>query len=139
MLFQFSPAIQAGIAAGKYVQVYTSAGVPIGMARDAVTGRFVAHAIGAVVNNSPLSPLLSASQLITTGAQMYQTHQGFKAVQASLQALQTSVGILQATTAVIGVGVAAGVALSAVNLYQTLKLRKAVEKLELKVEMGLLT
>jgi hypothetical protein len=45
-------------------------------------------------------------------------------------------GVLQATTAVIGVGVAAGVALSAVNLYQTLKLKKAVERLEVKVDNG---
>jgi hypothetical protein len=43
---------------------------------------------------------------------------------------------LQATTAVIGVGVAAGVALSAVNLYQTLKLKKAVERLEFRVDNG---
>lgn len=135
-MFQFTPAVQAAIDAGKYVQVFTSAGVPIGMARDPVTGRFVAHAIGAVVNNSPLSPLVAASQFATSGAQMYQMHRGFTAVQAGLQTLQTSVGVLQATTAVIGVGVAAGVALSAVNLYQTLKLRKAVEKLEYKVDNG---
>jgi hypothetical protein len=37
---------------------------------------------------------------------------------------------------VIGVGVAAGVALSAVNLYQTLKLKKVVERLEVKVDNG---
>lgn len=48
--------------------------------------------------------------------QMYQMHRGFQAVQASL-------GVLQTTTAVIGVGTVAGVALSAVNLWQTLKLR----------------
>jgi hypothetical protein len=50
--------------------------------------------------------------------------------------VQASLGVLQATTAVIGVGVAAGVALSAVNLYQTLKLKKAVERLEVKVDNG---
>lgn len=136
MLFQFAPAVQAGIDAGKYVQVFTSAGVPLGMARDPVSGHFVAHAIGAVVNNSPLSPLVSASTFATSGAQMYQMHRGFTAVQAGLQSIQTSLGVLQATTAVIGVGVAAGVALSAVNLYQTLKLRKAVERLEIKVDNG---
>ena len=50
--------------------------------------------------------------------------------------VQASLGVLQATTAVIGVGTLAGVALSAVNLHQTLKLKKAVERLEVKVENG---
>jgi hypothetical protein len=171
MLFQFAPAVQAAIAAGKYVQVFTSAGVPISMARDAVTGQFVAHAIGAVVQNSPLSPLLAASQFVTAGAQMVQTHMGFQGVNrrvegvsqqvegvsqqvagvsqqvvgvsqqvtgidAGLRSLQASVGVLQATTAVIGVGVVAGVALSAVNLYQTMKLREDVKQLRLEVKNG---
>ena len=129
MNFVFPPAVQAAIDAGKYVQVFTSTGVPIGMARDAATGQFAAHAVGAVVNNSPLSPLVCAMQLVMGGLQMHQTHMGFQAVQASL-------GVLQATTAVIGVGTFAGVALSAVNLHQTLQLKKAVERLEAKVENG---
>ena len=136
MNFVFPAVIQAGIEAGKYAQVFTSAGVPIGMARDAATGQFVAHAVGAVVNNSPLSPLLSPVNLIMGGLQMYQNHKGFEAVQSSLKAVQASLGVLQATTAIIGVGTFAGVALSAVNLYQTLKLKKAVERLEVKVENG---
>lgn len=136
MLFQFAPAVQAAIDAGKYVQVFTSAGIPIGMARDPVTGRFVAHAIGAVVNNSPLSPLVAASQFATSGAQMYQMHRGFQAVQAGLQTIQTSLGVLQATTALIGVGTVAVAALAAVNLYQTLKLRKEVGQLRLEVKEG---
>ncbi len=129
MNFVFPAAVQAAIEAGKYVQVFTSAGVPIGMARDAATGQFAAHAVGAALNNSPLSPLVSPVQLVMGGLQMQQMHMGF-------QTLQASVGVLQATTAVIGVGVAAGVALSAVNLHQTLKLKKAVERLEVKVENG---
>jgi hypothetical protein len=153
MLFQFAPAIQAAIDAGKYVQVFTSAGVPIGMARDPVTGQFVAHAVGfllddsslykspvSALGNSPLSPLIGAAHLVTNAVQ---THRGFQesyrrldVIQAGLQSLQTSVGVLQATTAVIGVGVATGVALSAVNLYQTMKLKQAVERLEVKVNNG---
>lgn len=136
MLFQFAPAVQAAINAGKYVQVFTSAGVPIGMARDPVTGQFVAHAIGAVVNNSPLSPLVAASQFATSGAQMYQMHRGFQAVQAGLQTIQTSLGVLQATTALIGVGTVAVGALAAVNLYQTLRLRKEIGQLRLEVKEG---
>jgi len=129
MNFVFPAAVQAAIEAGKYAQVFTSAGVPIGMARDAATGEFVAHAVGAALNNNPLSPLVSPMQFVMGGLQMQQMHMGFQGIQASL-------GVLQATTAVIGVGTVAGVALSAVNLHQTLKLKKAVERLEVKVENG---
>ena len=129
MNFVFPAAVQAAIEAGKYAQVFTSAGVPIGMARDAATGEFVAHAVGAALNNNPLSPLVSPMHFVMGGLQMQQMHMGFQGIQATL-------GVLQATTAVIGVGTFAGVALSAVNLHQTLKLKKAVERLEVKVENG---
>jgi hypothetical protein len=129
MLFQFPPAIQAGIDAKNYLQVFTSAGVPLSIARDATTGQFVGHAVGVLSNGAALNPLTAIPQLAMGAGQMYQMHRGFQAVQASL-------GVLQATTAVIGVGVAAGVALSAVNLYQTLKLKKVVERLEVKVDNG---
>jgi len=136
MNFVFPPAIQAAIEAGKYAQVFTSAGVPIGMARDTATGQFVAHAVGAVAENSPISPLISPVKLMMGAAQMYQTNQGFTAVQAGLQSIQTSLGVLQATTAFIGVGTIAVGALSAVNLHQTLKLRKEVEQLRFEVKEG---
>ena len=137
MIFQFPPAIQAGLAAGKYVQVFTSSGVPLSIARDPITGQFVSHAVGLLSNSGiPLNPLAVPLQLATSGAQMYQMHKGFTAVQSGLQTLQASVGVLQATTAVIGVGVAAGVALSAVSLWQTLKLREDVKQLKLEVKDG---
>ncbi len=135
MQFQFSPLIDAGIQAGKYIPVFSN-GVPIGMARDAVTGQFVGHAIGATVGNSPLSPLLVASQFITSGVQMYQTQRGFADVMNGLQSIQASLGVLQGTTALIGVGTVAGVALTAINLHQTLKLRKEVEQMRLEVKNG---
>ena len=120
------------------------------MVRDAATGQFAAHAVGAIVNNShflvdalgvalsssPLSPLVLPMQLILGGFQMHQTHKGFKAVEMSFQAVQASMGVLQVTTAAISVGTFAGVALSAVNLHQILKLKKAVERLDVKVEKG---
>ncbi len=115
MLFQFTPAIEAGIAAGKYLQVVSSTGVPLGIARDAATGRFVGQAVGVLSNGAALNPLLAVPQLAMGAGQMYQNHLGLQA----LQSLSASVATLQATTAAIGVGVAAGVALSAVNLYQT--------------------
>lgn len=67
---------------------------------------------------------------------MYQTQRGFQAVLGQLSAIQTSLGVLQSTTAVIGVGVFTGVALSAVNLWQTLKLRQDVKQLRLEVKDG---
>ncbi|MEH1835728.1 MAG: hypothetical protein V7L29_27660 [Nostoc sp.] len=128
MLFQFPPGIQAGIDAGKYLQV-SSNGVPLSIARDAVTGQFVGHAIGATVNNSPLSPLVTDYNLIPS-------REGLTAVLKGLQTIQTSLGVLQATTALIGVGTIAGVALTAINLHQTMKLRKEVEQMRLEVKNG---
>jgi len=91
MLFQFPPAVQAAMAAGKYVQVFTSTGVPIGMVRDAVNGQFAAHAVGVVVHNSPLSPLVAASQLILGGTQMVQTHMGFQGVNRRVEGVSQQV------------------------------------------------
>ncbi|WP_069791693.1 hypothetical protein A5482_014825 (plasmid) [Cyanobacterium sp. IPPAS B-1200] len=126
MLFKFPPVIEAGMKMGKYLQVFSSTGVPLGIARDAKTGQFIGHAVGFITENGlSFNPIIAPLQV----ANMLQTHLGFQAVQASL-------GALQATTAIIGVGVAGTVVLSAVNLYQTIKLRKAVERLELKVENG---
>ncbi|NES25138.1 MAG: hypothetical protein F6K41_41085 [Symploca sp. SIO3E6] len=121
--------MQAGIDAGKYLQVFTSSGVPISMARDAATGQFVSHAVGLMNNGAALNPLVAIPQMAMSAGQMHQMNQGFQAVQASL-------GVLQATTAVIGVGTVAGVALSAVNLWQTLKLREDVQQLKLDVRDG---
>jgi hypothetical protein len=70
------------------------------------------------------------------GLQMVQTHLGFQKTYAMLNVLQNSVGVLQATTAVIGVGTVAAVVLSAVNLHQTLKLREDVKLLRLEVKDG---
>lgn len=112
MLFIFPPAIQAGLAAGKFVQVVSSTGVPLSIVRDAVTGRFVSHAVGAVVNPNPLSFLGTAAQMVQTHAGFQGTYSRLDVVQAGIQTLQNSVGILQATTAVQPI-------LSAAQMYQT--------------------
>jgi len=146
MIFQFSPLIQAGIQAGKYAQVWSN-GVPLSIVRDKVTGQFIAHAIGFTVNNSPLSPLVASSNILMTGLQMYQNQQNFRTqmhqnqqhfavMMGSLQTIQNSLGVLQATTALIGVGTVTSIALTAVNLYQTMKLRKEVEQMRLEVKNG---
>jgi hypothetical protein len=149
MEYVFSEATQALLNSGKLVQVVTKSGELLPIARDVVTGRFVeiAKLIGSttapqdfpgflaqLIGGGPIQPLVTATQLISAPVQMLQTHMGFQktykkldAVQASIQALQNSVGVLQATTALIGVGTVAGVVLSAVNLHQTLKLRHEVK------------
>ena len=81
MLFQFPAAIQLGLDTGKLVQVFSKSGVPLGLVRDAVTGRFAGQAVG-VIGLNPLT--------------------GF-----------SSLPLLQATTAVIGVGVVATAAIVA--------------------------
>ncbi|MGC1310223.1 MAG: hypothetical protein WA885_23585 [Phormidesmis sp.] len=126
-MYDFSPLIKAGLAAGKYVPVETVAGVPLGMVRDAATGQFAAHAIGMGLN-----PLTVAPSMIMGAGQLYQGH---KALQG-IKALSASVATLQATTAVIGVGVVGVAALSAVNLWQTLKLRKDVRQMRVEVKEG---
>jgi hypothetical protein len=112
MFFVFPPAIQAGLAVGKFVQVVSSAGVPLSIARNPVTGRFVGHAVGAVVSNSPLSLLGTAAQMVQTHAGFQGTYSRLDVVQTGVQALQNSLGILQATTAVQPI-------LSAAQMYQT--------------------
>jgi len=92
-------------------------------------GHFAGHAIGAVSGVNPIAPLIDVAQMI-------QVHKGFTAVLNNLSAIQASLGVLQATTAVIGVGTVAGVVLSAVNLHQTLKLREDVKQLKLEVRDG---
>lgn len=132
MFFQFPPAIQAGIDAGKYLQVVSSSGVPLSLARDATTGQFVGNAVGVLNNGLALNPLAVAPQLMMGTGQLYQNHLGLQA----LQSLSASVATLQATTMVIGVGTAVTAALAAVNLWQTLKLRQVVKQLRLDVEEG---
>ncbi len=131
MMYQFSLADQLLIAAGKYVPVISKAGVPLSIVRNA-KGQFAAHAVGAVSSGASLHPLVGCAQMAMGAGQMYQNHVAIQGIKA----LSASVATLQATTAVIGVGVAATVALSAVNLWQTLKLREDVRQLRIDVHDG---
>jgi hypothetical protein len=123
------------------------------------------YVISVAAKNIELAPLVVGTQFFATKRQMSHTTKVGEEIKAEMQAgfdetnnklieiitkldtqggfqgfqsLQASVGILQASTAVIGVGVAAGVALSAVNLHQTLKLREDVKQLRLEVKEGLI-
>jgi len=135
MMFVFPPLIQAGIAAGQYEVVRNAAGVALGIARNKATGHFVGHAVGMVGNGGiPFNPVAVPLQF----AQMYQAHQGFQAVQTGLQSIQASLGVLQTMTALTGVGVAANLAVSAVSLWQILKLREDVKLQRLEMREGFL-
>ena len=126
-MYDFSPAVKLAIAAGKYVPVETAAGVPLGMVRDAATGQFAAHAIGMGLN-----PLTAAPNMLMGAAQLYQGHQALQRIKA----LTATVAALQTTTTIIGAGVAITGALAAVNLWQTLKLRKDVQQMRVEVRDG---
>jgi hypothetical protein len=146
MLFEFAPEIEAGIKSGIYEIVSHSSGELLGIARNKATGQFVAHAVGVVnqlvnqtVGLNPISIGVSiATNLATGGIEIFQTHRGFQKTYKMLDTLQSSVGVLQTTTSLIGVGVVGSTVLSAVNLYQTFKLRKQVELLHLEVKNGFL-
>lgn len=133
MIYQFSPAVQALIAAGKYIPATSASGLPLSIVRDAATGQFAAHAVGLAGSGvGMLNPLTAAPQLLMGAGQMYQNQVAIQGIKA----LSASVATLQATTAVIGVGVAATAALSAVNLWQTLKLRKDVKQMRVELKDG---
>jgi len=141
MVFVFPPHIQAGIISGTYEVVKNSAGVLLGIARDRATGHFVGAGIGMVAE-----PLLAIPDFVLGVAQMVQTDLGFKetykrldVIQYGLNSLSANVGILSASTAVIGVGVVAIGALSAVNLHQTLKMREDIKELKLTVTHGFIS
>jgi hypothetical protein len=127
MLYEFAPHIQRGIEAGKYFPVFSN-GVPLSIVRDA-SGKFAAHAVGMANHGQSLEPLIKG----ISGIQA----QG-STILNSLQGLSSSVATLQATTAVIGVGTVFTAALTAVNLWQTLKLRQDVREMRLEVQDGFL-
>ncbi len=133
MLYQFSPLVQAAIEAGKYIPVTTASGLPLSMVRDAATGQIAAHAVGLAGSGvGLLNPLTAAPQMIMGAGQLYQGQMALRGIKA----ISASVATLQATMAVIGVGVAATAALSAVNLWKTLKLRQDVEQMRVEIRDG---
>ncbi|MBN3889430.1 MAG: hypothetical protein HWQ43_09730 [Nostoc sp. JL31] len=144
MLFEFTSNVEAGIKSGKYVEVFSN-GISIGIVCDSATGQFVGYAVSALVNNNLVSPLITPVQFLMKGANMVQTYididfqknyQQNDFIRTGLQSLQTNLGVLQATTALIGVGTVATVALKAVNLHQVLKFRREVQQMRLEVKNG---
>lgn len=96
----------------------------------------VSGQLNVLQNSLGVLQAIAGGNMVMEVGKMYQNHQGFQAVLGELNVLQNSLEVLQTTTAVIGVGVAVTAALSAVNLYQTLKLREDVQQLRLEVRDG---
>lgn len=141
MEFVFPPNIQAGIASGVYEVVRNqTTGQLIGVARDAATKQFVGNAVGTMASNAPMiatfaaNPVAGAVMVVGKVVNVAQN----QAIIGKLSAIQSTLGVLQATTAVIGVGVAATAVLSAVNVWQTLKLKKEVQQMRLEIRDGFL-
>ncbi len=131
--YVFSPAIQALIDSGQLVQAISKNGGLLATARDPATGRFAANAIGTI---SSLNPLVIPAQMAMDGLQMYQTHQGFTKVLGGISEIQQTLGVLQSTTALIGVGTIANIAISAVSLQQILELREDVRQMRVEIKDG---
>jgi predicted GNAT family N-acyltransferase len=141
MVFVFPPHIQAGIISGTYEVVKNSAGVLLGIARDRATGHFVGAAIGMVAEPLFAIPdfVLGVAQMVQTDLISKETYRRLDVIEYGLNSLSANVGILSASTAVIGVGVVAIGALSAVNLHQTLKMREDIKELKLTVTHGFIS
>ena len=138
--FVFDPHIQDLINKGIYELVkHKETGEALGIVRDKAR-QFAGVAkeiINRGVNINPLfTPLNIGTNLITSSAQMYQNHRGFQQTYSLINRLQQSIGVLQGTMSLIGLGTVTSVALSAVNLRQTLKLKADVKQLRLEVKDG---
>lgn len=94
--FIFSEAVQAGINTGKYVVMQSKDGAFRGVAVDRLTGKIIGLAKGITIDGRAIDPLT---------------------ILPKLEQLSRGMAILQATNAVIGVGVAANIGISAVSLY----------------------
>ena len=139
--FVFDPSIQDLLNRGIYELVKNkTTGDSLGIARDVATGQFKAIAKQIINQGTNIDPMFTPLQIITTlgtsGVEMYQTHRGFQKTYQMINMLQQSIGVLQGTMNLIGVGTVASVVLSAVNLQQTLKLRDDVKQLRLEVKDG---
>jgi hypothetical protein len=134
MNYIFSAAGQALLNSGQLTQVTNAADQLLPLLRNPENGQFVEMAKGIASNGNALSPLIAANPLnaVMDIGKMYQNNQ----ILGQLGNIQASLGVLQASTAFIGVGVVATVALSAVNLWQTIKLKKEVQQLRVEVKDG---
>jgi len=133
MHYVFSAATQAMLNSGQLIQVISKAGQLLPLARHPITGKIVEIAVGTATS---FNPLAIPVQMAMGGLQMYQTHRGFTKVLGGIAEIQQTLGVLQATTALIGVGTVANLAIGAVSLHQILQLREDVRQMRVEIKDG---
>ncbi|MEZ2278342.1 MAG: hypothetical protein ACBR12_15660 [Microcoleus sp.] len=155
MNYVFTPTTQALLNTGNLVQPATQTGKLLPAARDPVTGEFVEIAkifyqstseipetrgvlglLAHLAGGSPLEPLVAPVHLTMAPLQIAQTHVGFQKIYRVLNSLKINLAVMQATTAVIGVGNVSPTILSAVNLEQILQLKEEAKQQRLKIKDG---
>ncbi|NEP41721.1 MAG: hypothetical protein F6K35_21795, partial [Okeania sp. SIO2H7] len=142
MEYVFNAEAEALRNAGQLEPVISQTGEVLPLLKNPTTGEFVvakgvsnSSEIGTIIEITKAvvdfaQPLISPTEIVANVvAQMLEKEGGDTAVLNSLNSVQSSLGVLQTTTALIGVGTVAGAVLSAVNLHQTLKLREDVKQL----------
>lgn len=160
--YVFVKEIQKRIDSGELEQVVNGFGQLIGSVRVKKTGRFAGLAIQAVCQGNPLvMPVQLISTIFSTGALVILNHfehdetrkvikfgneeirDDLKNVQKAvdgiagmMKQIQQTLGVLQASTALIGVGIVANFAISAVSLQQILKLREDVRQMRVEIKDG---
>lgn len=134
MNYEFSTVTKALLAQGKLKQLKTISGQLLPFAIDPKTRAITEVAKVAV--GFQLNPIITSAKLLLDFGQIVQTHRGFQKTYRMIELVQQSVGVLQATTAVIGVGVVGNIVLTAVNLHNTLKLREDVRQLRVEIKNG---
>jgi hypothetical protein len=136
MEYAFSSVGQALLASGKVHYMISKTGELLPMLVNTETGKI--FEVAKAVAGSPINPITAPLKIVLDGAQMFQVHRGFQQTYSMIGTLQQSLGVLQTTTAIVGAGVAVTGVLTAVNLYQTLKLREDVRQLRKELTNGFL-
>jgi hypothetical protein len=104
MDYVFRPAIQALIDSGALQQMVSKTGELLPMAVNPQTGRIASLAVGAISNATPIQPFVAPVQAAFGVVNLVQTQMGFNAMAGQLTAIQSTLGVLQSTTALIGAG-----------------------------------
>jgi hypothetical protein len=151
MEYVFNAEAEALRDAGQLEPVISKTGEVLPLLKNPETGEFVvakgvsnSSEIGTMIEITKAvvdfaQPLICPAEIIAgVVAQAFEKEGDYTAVLNGLSSIQSSLGVLQASTALIGVGTVGGVVLSAVNLRQTLKLRQDVKEQRLEVKNGLI-
>lgn len=137
MYFKFPSHIEKGIAEGIYKVMEGRDGLERSVAvLKNKPHTIVGHAVAILdQKGDSFNPVVALSELATKVTHM---GKGFQAIQGELKSIEASLGVLQTMTALTGIGVAANLAISAVSLWQILKLREDIKMQRLEIREGFL-